>query len=74
MLGKPVEFCDSATIPIVGDFNYLHLNYDPETVFDVDKDVDKGEYIWVLTAWFDQRRRLDSAFRLAVVEEETPEV
>lgn len=53
--------------PIVGDFNYLHLNYDPETVFDSDKDVDKGEYIWVLTAWFDQRKKLSSAFRIAKV-------
>lgn len=76
VIGKPVFFSDAAAIldgtevvgrPIVGDFNYLHLNYDPETVFDSDKDVDKGEYIWVLTAWFDQRKKLSSAFRIAKV-------
>lgn len=76
VIGKPVFFSDAAAIldgtevvgrPIVGDFNYLHLNYDPETVFDSDKDVDQGEYIWVLTAWFDQRKKLSSAFRIAKV-------
>ena len=76
VIGKPVFFSDAAAIldgtevvgrPIVGDFNYLHLNYDPETVYDSDKDVDKGEYIWVLTAWFDQRKKLSSAFRIAKV-------
>ena len=76
VIGKPVFFSDAAAIlvdtaivgrPIVGDFNYLHLNYDPETVYDSDKDVDKGEYIWVLTAWIDQRKKLSSAFRIAKV-------
>ena len=76
VIGKPVFFSDAAAIldgtevvgrPIVGDFNYLHLNYDPETVYDSDKDVDKGEYIWVLTAWFDQKKKLSSAFRIAKV-------
>lgn len=67
VLGKPVFFSDSATTPIVGDFSYMHLNYDPNTVYDTDKDVDKGEYIWVLTAWFDQQKKLTSAFRLAKV-------
>jgi len=70
IIGKPVIFCDSATTPIVGDFNYCMLNYDGQPVYDSDKDVDKGNYIWVLTAWFDQHRLLNSAFRLAVVEEE----
>ncbi len=68
VLGKPVVFCDSATIPVVGDFRYLHLNYENPVVFDADKDVEAGDFIFVLTAWFDQHRRLDSAFRLAIVE------
>ena len=68
IIGKPVIFCDSATTPIVGDFNYCMLNYDGQPIYDSDKDVDKGNYIWVLTAWFDQHRLLNSAFRLAVVE------
>ena len=68
VLGKPVVFCDSATIPVVGDFRYLHLNYENPVVYDSDKDVEAGDFVFVLTAWFDQRRLLNSAFRLAVVE------
>ena len=67
VLGIKAFFSDSATVPIVGDFSYMHLNYDPNTVYDTDKDVDKGEYIWVLTAWIDQQKKLTSAFRLAKV-------
>lgn len=68
VIGKPVFFSDSATTPIVGNFRYYHLNYDPDVIYDADKDVDKGEYIWVLTAWIDQQFKLRSAFRLAEVE------
>jgi HK97 family phage major capsid protein len=70
VLGKPVVFCDSATTPIVGDFRYLHLNYENPVVFDTDKDVQAGDFIFVLTAWFDQWRLLNSAFRLTKVVEE----
>ena len=70
IIGKPVIFCDSATVPIVGDFGYCRLNYDGDLVYDADKDVDKGNYIWVLTGWFDQHRLLNSAFRLAVLKED----
>ena len=69
IIGKPVVFCDAAVIPIVGDFKYFRLNYDGEPFFDNDKEIVTGNYIWALTAWFDQRRMLDSAFRLATVEE-----
>ncbi len=69
VLGKPVTFSDSATKPIVGDFNYFGINYDGMT-YDSDKDVDSGNYLFVLTAWYDQKRLLDSAFRIADV---TPE-
>ncbi|MDD5486950.1 MAG: phage major capsid protein, partial [Dehalococcoidales bacterium] len=64
---KPVIFSDAADVPIVGDFRYYHLNYDGQPIYDSDKNVDKGEYIWVLTAWFDQKFKLYSAFRLAEV-------
>lgn len=67
IIGKPTFFCDAADVPIIGDFRYYHLNYDGQPVYDSDKDVDKGEYIWVLTAWFDQKFKLYSAFRLAEV-------
>lgn len=69
VFGKPVVFTDSAVKPVIGDFNYFGINYD-NTTFDTDKDVKKGEYLFVLTAWYDQQRTLDSAFRIAVVEEE----
>lgn len=65
VIGKPVTFSDAATTPIVGDFNYSRLNYDPETIYDTDKDVDTGEYKFVLTGWLDQHHVLKSAFRLA---------
>lgn len=72
VLGKPVEFIDSAKKPIVGDYEYFQINYDG-IVYDSDKDVDSGNYLFVLTAWYDQKRSLNSAFRIAEVEnKETP--
>ncbi|HDE7505254.1 TPA: phage major capsid protein, partial [Staphylococcus aureus] len=68
--GKPVVFTDAAVKPIVGDFNYFGINYDG-TTYDTDKDVKKGEYLFVLTAWYDQQRTLDSAFRIAKAKENT---
>lgn len=67
IIGKPVIFCDAATTPIVGDFNYTQLNYDGGLVYDTDKDVNSGDYLFVLTAWFDHQILLKSAFRLAKV-------
>ena len=67
ILGYPVDFCDKATIPVVGDFSFYGINYDIGTIFETDKDAKKGEYYWVLTAWGDQQIRLKSAFRLAIV-------
>jgi HK97 family phage major capsid protein len=67
VIGKPVVFSDSATQPIVGDFKFAHLNYDGGLVYDSDKDVDKGEYLFVLTGWLDQHILLKSAFRRAKV-------
>ena len=66
VLGVPVEFNDQASIPIVGDFNYAKQNYEPVAVLDSDKDVDKGVYKYVLTAWGDHQIKLKSAFRLAI--------
>lgn len=70
VFGKSVVFTDNAVKPIIGDFNYFGINYDDAT-FDTDKDVKKGEYLFVLTAWYDQQRTLDSAFRIAKVNEDT---
>lgn len=67
VLGKPVEFCDSATKPIVGDFRYSHFNYDPQALYDRDKDVKTGIELFVLTAWLDHKIKLKSAFRIAKV-------
>lgn len=66
VLGKPVHFADGATNPIVGDFNFFRINYDAMT-YDTDKNVDSGDYLFVLTAWYDQKRSLNSAFRIAEV-------
>lgn len=67
IIGKPVVFSDAATTPIIGDFNYAHLNYDGPFVYDTDKDVNSGDYLFVLTGWIDQQILLKSAFRLAKV-------
>lgn len=69
VLGKPVTFSDSAVKPVVGDFSYFGINYDGMT-YDSDKDVESGNYLFVLTAWYDQQRSLNSAFRVVEV---TPE-
>lgn len=68
VIGIPCVFNDRAVIPVVGDFRYSKQNYDIGTIFDTDKNVDKGEYYFVVTAWGDHQIRLKSAFRLAVVE------
>ena len=68
ILGKPVIFCDAATIPVVGDLSYLQINYHPETISDSDKNVRTGINTFVLTAWYDIQFRLRSAFRLAVTQ------
>ena len=67
VLGKPAIFMDEATTPIVGDLKYLQINYNPETLYDRDKDIDSGIEEFVLTNWFDIQFRLRSAFRLAKV-------
>lgn len=67
VLGKPVKFCDSAVNPVVGDFRYSHFNYDPNMIYDRDKDVKTGIELFVLTAWFDHKIKLKSAFRIAEV-------
>jgi HK97 family phage major capsid protein len=67
ILGKPAIFCDGATDPIVGDFNYSHFNYDGDMNYERDKDVKTGVECFVLTAWFDHQIKLKSAFRIAKV-------
>lgn len=67
VIGVPVIFNDRATIPIIGDFSYAKQNYEPDAVLDSDKDVDKGVFKYVLTAWGDHQIKLKSAFRLAIV-------
>ncbi|WP_439846120.1 phage major capsid protein [Bacillus spizizenii] len=67
IIGKPVEFSDAAVKPIVGDFRYSHFNYDPAITYESDKDISTGENLFVLTAWFDHKIKLKSAFRIASV-------
>ena len=67
VLGKPVIFADGATRPIVGDFSYSHFNYDIGELFERDKDIKTGIEQFVVTAWFDHKIKLKSAFRIADV-------
>lgn len=67
VLGKPVEFSDSAVDPIVGDFSFSHFNYDLNVLYDRDKDVKTGIELFVITAWMDHKIKLKSAFRIADV-------
>ncbi|SCY99034.1 phage major capsid protein, HK97 family [Lysinibacillus sp. TC-37] len=68
ILGMPTIFVDSATEPIVGDFNYSHFNYDLEELFDRAKDIKTGVEQFVVTAWLDHQIKLASAFRIAEVD------
>lgn len=65
LFGKQIVLVDDAIDPVVGDFNYIGLNYDIGTTYDTDKDIDAGMYYFVLTAWYDIKFRLKSAFRIA---------
>ncbi|MEC0248894.1 phage major capsid protein [Paenibacillus chitinolyticus] len=67
VFGKPIIFSDSAVNPIVGDFGKARLNYEGELIYETDKDVKTGDYLFVLTAWFDMQILLKSAFRIAKV-------
>lgn len=65
VIGIPCIFNDRAVTPVVGDFRFSKQNYDIGTIYDTDKNVDKGEYYFVVTAWGDHQIKLKSAFRLA---------
>ena len=67
VIGLPVVFCSKATQPVVGDFKYLHQNFNSAPLYDTDKDVDSGIRLFVLTHWYDIKVRLSSAFRRAKV-------
>ncbi len=67
ILGKPVVFSDAAVTPVIGDFSYSHFNYDINALYEQDKDVKTGINLFVVTAWFDHRIKLASAFRLATL-------
>jgi len=64
LFGKKVVLVDDAIDPVVGDFGYCRINYDIGTIYDTDKDIDSGIYKFVLTAWYDIKLRLASAFRI----------
>lgn len=67
IIGVPVVFCEKAVTPVVGDFRYLHMNFDMAPLYDTDKDVSVGNRLFVLTHWYDIRVKLAAAFRLAKV-------
>lgn len=67
VLGIPVIFCDSAATPVVGDWRFLHLNYDCDPWVDTGKDLPTGNRLFDSTALYDVRIKMLSAFRLASV-------
>lgn len=68
ILGIPVMFSSYATQPVVGDFRYLHRNFNAQPLYDTDKDVSTGNRLFVLTHWYDIQVKLASAFRRAKVQ------
>ncbi|MBC2142851.1 phage major capsid protein [Listeria innocua] len=67
VIGYPVEFCSLAVDPVVGDFSFSHFNYDPDALYEQDKNIKTGMNSFVVTAWFDHQIKLSSAFRIATV-------
>ena len=67
ILGYPVDFVDKATVPVVGDFSYLHINYDCAPFMDMGKSVETGVTIFTEDCVYDIKRLMDAAFRLATV-------
>lgn len=63
VLGYPVEFCDLAVTPVVGQFDFSHFNYDLNALYETDKNIKTGMNSFVVTAWFDHQIKLASAFR-----------
>lgn len=69
VIGYPVEFCDKAVKPVIGDFDSSHFNYDIDALYESDKNIKTGMNSFVVTAWFDHQIKLASAFRIAEVKE-----
>ena len=68
VLGYPVRFTELAKKPVVGNFKYAQLNYEiSSALYEQWKDYDKGLNNFQLTAWFDHKILLASAFRIAEV-------
>lgn len=68
ILGYPVRFTELAKKPVVGNFKYAQLNYEiSSALYEQWKDYDKGVNNFQLTAWFDHKILLASAFRIADV-------
>ena len=66
VLGYPVRFTELAKKPVVGNFKYAQLNYEiSSALYEQWKDYDKGLNNFQLTAWFDHKILLASAFRIA---------
>ena len=67
ILGTNVVFCEEAEKPIVGDFNYLHINYDMDLTLEPERKAREGRNYFVLSGSFDIQYLLTSAFRIAEV-------
>lgn len=67
ILGYPVDFVSKAVIPVVGDFRFLHINYDSTPYLDRDKSAKTDITTFSEVATYDIHRLMDAAFRLAKV-------
>ena len=68
ILGYSVRFTELAKKPVVGNFKYAQLNYEiSSALYEQWKDYDQGINNFQLTAWFDHKILLASAFRIADV-------
>ena len=67
ILGINVVFCEEAEKPIVGDFSYLHINYDMNLKLEPERQPREGRNFFVLSGSFDIQYVLTSPFRIVEV-------
>lgn len=67
ILGINVVFCEEAEKPIVGDFSYLHINYDMNLKLEPERQPREGRNFFVLSGSFDIQYLLTSPFRIVEV-------
>ena len=67
ILGAKIVFCKFADKPIVGDFSWLHINYEDYILLENQRGLTDNFDNIIISGNFDIRVRLSSAFRIAKV-------